>query len=353
MTVNNPDHYAVVIGIDAYHWLRPLGAARADAASFVEWLVSKDAGGLPVANIKLIQSPPKPPPDPFARDPEPLEHHIVRALKEIGIDRPPRRIGQRFYFYFAGHGVGPTFRDVGMLLANAAMDGLDKNVGLQPCLKMFHETGFFDEVVFIVDCCRGDPRYEVPTRGLFTFPKADPPPRVYHCAVLAGLWGENAYAISDGPAEERRGILTKAVLEGLNGAPDALDKSGRVTSFTLRDYVYKRVAELTEKMRLGQEPEVDSPQELVFATRSVPTVEVRIQAPLRVDGTLVLHDDRGAEIERRLTREATAANPWAVTLLYNARYIIRYDGSDAPPFVLEPKSLKRDPRVFKVPIPQP
>ena len=41
--------------------------------------------------------------------------------------------------------------------------------------------------------------------------------------VLAAAYGEQAFAPVDVVDGERRGILTKAVLEALNGAPQALD----------------------------------------------------------------------------------------------------------------------------------
>jgi hypothetical protein len=352
MTAKNPDHYAVVIGIDAYPWLSSLGAARTDAARFAEWLLSEEGGGLPGENIKLILSPEKPTPNLLQV--KPIERDVTGALEELILSAPPRRIGQRLYFYFAGHGVSPTFDDVGMLLADAKLSILGRNLGLAPCRQLFHNWGFFDEVVFVIDCCRG--KMDIAT-GAFPFnfpnPPPNPPPRVSDCVILGAIWGESAFAFSENEsADDRRGVLTQAVLEGLKGTSGALDPLGRVTAYTLREYVKKRVPELAAKRRLLQDPHISADQELVFLTLpadKLPTVKVQILTPRGVDGVVVLQEDRGDEIERRPASEATATRPWTVTLRCNMRYTVRYDRPNAPRSILDPMV---DAPLFRVPIPQ-
>src|SRR5882762_2214822 len=106
----NPDHYAIVIGIDGYSQLRRLRASEKDAKKFASWLKSDDGGGLPIENIYMILSPPDLPSNPF--DARPVAYQIDDALTRIGLTKGGW-IGKRLYFYFAGHGFGPNFNDVG------------------------------------------------------------------------------------------------------------------------------------------------------------------------------------------------------------------------------------------------
>jgi len=145
----NPTDFAVVIGIDGYAGLRPLKAAKRDATRFSEWLIDPGGGGLPPENVRLIRSNITPG-EPFSA--RPILQDIEEALWSIGVQQYTR-LGRRLYFYFAGHGVGPAFNEVAMLLATAAMGRLT-NIGLTQVQRFFHDAAVFDEVVYILDCCR-------------------------------------------------------------------------------------------------------------------------------------------------------------------------------------------------------
>jgi uncharacterized caspase-like protein len=211
----NDQHFAIAIGIDTYPQLRRLTSSVKDAADFCEWLTSDDGGNLPDQNVKLIPSSPALPADPF--DARPMQTEIDRALRDFGVEQGTR-VGQRLYFYFAGHGFGPSFDNIGMLMANAAMKRL-YNIGLRPYRNYFHESKRFDEVVFILDCCRDrDFSRETMAPGFDKDPAPDGR-RVVDFVLMATAYGEKAFAPVDKPTNERRGLLTKAVLEGLRGAP--------------------------------------------------------------------------------------------------------------------------------------
>jgi Caspase domain len=347
----NPDHWGIVIGIDAYPQLRPLQAARTDATRFSEWLQSEDGGSLPVSNIKLVLSPSQFPNDPL--DAAPVQRDILRGLQGIGV-RENRRLGQRLYFYFAGHGVGPAFDDVGMLLADAAMDLLNNNLGLRPYRSFFRTFGLFDEVVFILDCCR-DPRGGFITQAPpFTWEPKPLPPRVNDCVILAAPWGEKAFEPTAAASGERRGLLTAALLEALNGKTDAIDPSGKVTSYSVRNYLKKRVPAMAAEKNLQQEPRVEAEEEIVFATfqgASLPKVQTQIIAPSGLLGTLVLKTEDGREIERRPTAQAAAASTiWLVDLQNNTLYEVEHVETGYP-VILNPREAKAVPYVFKFPRP--
>lgn len=337
----NPDHYAIVIGIDGYPQLPPLRAANQDATHFAAWLQKDNGGGLDPNNIQLIVSPPKLPSDPF--EAQPVAVKIDRALTRLGFEKGGR-IGTRLYFYFAGHGFGPEFDNIGMLMATAAPKRLRHNLGLQEFRNFFRNSEAFDEVVFILDCCR-DPR-GAPTFGPgIDLAELKPGVAVRDWVVMAAEYGDKAFEpVSDKETGERRGILTKAILEGLTN-PDAADGLGRFTASSLVKYVGYRVRQLSTDARLQQTPDVDGPRpqgELVFSTiphSELSWLKVRISASPTLQGELVLMDDKSLEILRRPAAGLTKENPWELHLLRNRWYSLTHvQGGDASP----PKVLKLD-----------
>jgi hypothetical protein len=322
------EDYAIVIGINGYPQLRPLSAAEADATRFAEWLTSPDGGRVPERNVRLILSPAQKPSNPF--DARPVQADIDRALRDFGAhqDAP---IGRRLYFYFSGHGIGPTFDDIGMLMATAGLGTLEKNIGLRPYRVFFHDAALFDELVFIVDCCR-DPSKSKATAGPdFGRQFAKPAGSVQDFVILAAAYGEKAFEPTTAPTHERRGLLTKALLEGLR-EPEAADALGRFTAGTLREYVRRRVIELAGDKQLRQEPEVPSlpTDEMVFGEIPEARVKVRLRitVPPGLPGKLVLIEGTAFEvIENRKADTITAENPWEIELPRNCRYEIRHTTS--------------------------
>ena len=344
----NKDDYAIVVGINAYPRLRVLRAALKDASRFAEWLKSPEGGGLPADNVHLIFGPETVP--SRLRDAGPMQEDIDDALSRIGVERNVK-IGRRLYFYFAGHGFGPSFDDIGMLMAQAGTRLLKRNIGLRPYRIYFHNHALFDELVFIVDCCR-DRAIGVETAGPdFTTIPDGPIGQVLDFIVVAAAYGEKAFEPVNGPVEEPRGLLTSAVLEGLRDAA-ATDASGRFTARSLEAYIKRRVPQLAKDAKLRQEPEVDPPQrEIVFGTAPIQTMTVRILAPPGLAGDLVLRDDDMAELERRPAAEATKDRPpWEVTVALNRRYAVQRtaDPPGSLTDILEPNRLKGPQHVFKV-----
>jgi len=334
----NPDHYAIVVGIDGYPQLLPLRAAGKDAGRFALWLQKETGGGLDPQNIHLIVSPPKMPANPF--EARPVSFQIDDALTKLGVDKGGR-IGKRLYFYFAGHGFGPEFDNIGMLMANAAMQRLKYNVGLRELRTFVRQSEAFDEVVFILDCCRD------PMGGIKTFgPGIDlleprPGVDVRDVVVMAAKYGEKAFEPLDKETGERRGILTEAILEGLT-KPDAADGLGRFTASSLFKYVADRVRQLGTDAKLQQMPEVEDrtpDKELVFSTipqSELNWVKVRISASPSLQGELVLMDDKFQPIASKPATGLSKQNPWEVTLLRNRWYSLTHKlaGVSSPPKTL-------------------
>lgn len=361
MAVNNED-YAIVIGINKYPYLRPLFATHRDATAFMEWLLDEEGGGLPKEHIRLFLSPETLPPDRHQTPPHSFD--LDGALADFGA-RKNQRIGRRLYFYFAGHGFGPTFDDVAMVLANAALDLLNRNIGLRPFRQFFHRTGLFDEVVFILDCCRSSTDFSVQFQlGAPGFtPRLEAPVpqnKVRDYVVLAAAWGEKAFEPTDKPTGERRGLLTKVLLKGLR---EGADHRGRITSASLRDYVLEQLPKAAgdaslgqkEDARLRQKPEIPAlpDPEFVFGAvaQEQQTVRVRIVAPSGLGGELVLRDSRGLqEIERRAAADVTRKKPpWERDLARNQWYALEHTESPpgTPPAFIDLRKAKDETYVYQ------
>ncbi|HZG51237.1 MAG TPA: caspase family protein [Pyrinomonadaceae bacterium] len=358
----NPEHYAIVIGIDKYSQFRPLRAAVRDATRFAEWLESPEGGGLPKSNIHLITSPSEagePNTNPFSA--RPVRDDVDHALARIGV-QSKRRIGSRLYFYFAGHGFGPTFDNIGMLMANAAIERLDSNVGLLPYRHFFRDWGFFDEVVFILDCCRDEfVSVNQTSRPGFTFGQIDGArPPVNDFIVMAAPHGAKAFQAQDTNTGERRGLLTEALLEALQSA-DAADPRGRFTASSLRAYVERRVPELADAApidpltgkKLEQKPEITPPpSEIVFGAIPVNQLEqvrVRIVASAGSAGLLELRGNDWSVIASRPANDATADKPpWEEQLLRLKWYALTNTSSPpgTPPTLIDLREAKGDPHVI-------
>ena len=358
-TVMNDQDFAIVIGINAYPQLPPLRGAIQDALLFKNWLVRADGGGVPEDNIRLVLSP-----DSLAGNPinaKPGKGEIDEALQSLGIDAflqnlasgnddsddgddtPVRAIGRRLYFYFSGHGVGPTADEVAMLMANASLTRLNNNAGMRPYRLLLQKLALFEECVFIMDCCRdpvsgitpAEPAFNVPPA--FTFGPCHP---VEDFVIMAADWGSKALERRVSEAEEmsRLGVLTTHLIEGLQN-PAAADADGRITSETLRQY-------LIGKMTNGQKPNFIAPSRREIVFRTIPTVQmpttaVRILAPAHLPGHLVLSDGEFNEIDRRPANQLTPADAaWMVNLkkqLYSLAHVV--NGQLVREVALNPRNL--------------
>jgi hypothetical protein len=350
----NGDHYAIVIGIDKYMSLPPLRSAVADATRFAEWLLR--VGRVPADNIHLIKSPPKLPPDDDLVSP--LHTHITRELQRLGVFRAlegqtpaERRLGRRLYFYFSGHGIGPTPSEVGMLMANATKMFVNRNIGLEPYRMLFLNSGLFDEVFYILDCCRDDVRSAQITPPEFQLPPPGPGqalPAVKDFVLLAAGWGDKAFeadqefqtAMRAVSAPRRSGLLTEALLEGLglDGPPKAADALGRVTSTSILAHLEARVPELARNAGTSQVPRGDghgAVKPMIFATfpldpASAITLRITVTVPQAQDGILYLvqRPDRqtALEVNRRDPTMVPPDETWEVKVRPGQRYILQHEG---------------------------
>lgn len=246
-----------------------------------------------------------------------------------------------------------------MLMAGASMERPNSNLGMRLYRQLFRETGLFDEVVFILDCCRDSFKDAVPATPPWKRPLA-PLGAVVDFVVLAAAYGEKAIEGTEDEVNQRRGLLTRAILEGLQ-KPEATDAQGRITASTLKEYVLKSVPEFaialnkTDK-KLQQQPEIIAPNtELIFATfpaEKLPKLRVHIIASPGLTGDLLLrHGTDMHIIEQRPVDLATAGQPWEIELLRNSSYLVQHSDS-ALLEILDPRKAKDTPYVFDFPQPK-
>lgn len=265
--------YALVIGIKSYVGLRPLNSAVKDAVAFANWLRREDGGGLTEkGQVDLILGE--------AQDKEWLEKAYPHAgtiqakLNNLGISKG-EKIGRRLYIYFSGHGFTDNADEIAMAMANAGMGYFNNSISLNSFHNLFRQVGYFEQVIFILDCCREQTRYNFTPQSIIDveyfkklFEAKNAPagagatgaggvkvPKVKDLFVLSSAYGEQSYALTDKDIGERRGLLTKALLEGLEGkAADPMD--GSITVGRLREYIEKRVNELAGENGLSQEAQI-------------------------------------------------------------------------------------------------
>lgn len=252
LTYGDPaKHFALVIGIGRYREYPPLNSPGQDAVRFCEWLVTK--AGVPPENIRPVIG---------ERDGVPTNDDIIAAMVKLGL-RGKQWQGSRLYIYYAGHGVGPDLSEVALLPANAMIDGLQGEVfGVVKLLNHFAKTCMFDEVVAFLDCCRDQVEVQVrplpwAADGPVVNPRDPMPDFNYYSLVGSGFSGKSFELLRAPEAVEAtyRGLMTEALLEGLNGAPGAVDpdQPDRITTASLQRFVVEHVAKAASDNKLKQQ----------------------------------------------------------------------------------------------------
>jgi hypothetical protein len=241
--------FALVVGIQHYPEYRHLTGSVADAQAFADWLtVDSNGGGLPKANCELIVSGPGPPPVP-------VKTQIDDAIGRI--QDASAAGARRFYFYFSGHGMGTDALDLALCLATWHRKRAFAALSYTEYFNFFLALGSFQEVVFLLDCCRvreiavGGLRPEVSvirqsgtTGAVSTFTAFAA--EIGNAAYEAKLAEEEAQGQQPGP----RGHFTEALMEALRGG--AASPGRGVTAQRLEEHLKKRTTEIAARHKHSQ-----------------------------------------------------------------------------------------------------
>ena len=310
-----PTHYALVIGINDYPQYgsngRSLKGAIRDATRVADWLRDKNiGGGLPDKNCRMVVSTG----NPLA----PLHADIDAALQYIWTESR-KTGGDRFYFYFSGHGLSAQPENIALCLANWSSDRRHAALSSQSYLEFLKQCTPFKEVVVFLDCCRvrqGGVIGRTTELGCAVPVDGAGSKRTFiayatefeNAAFEAAAAGQPAVG-QDPPLDEVRGHFTEALISALRGA--AAQPAGGVTAEALKKYLEAEVPRIAAASNHKQIPQVpsDLPLGTVFGSaKPVANCEIRF-SPGRV-GRIKLEDG-----ELTLMREDDASTgPWQLAL---------------------------------------
>jgi hypothetical protein len=328
----NDLHFGVCIGIDRYPLMpeRELGSASGDAHAFAAWLLDPLGGGLPPENVHTMTASAA---DVRERsrdrvDARPQRREVNQALRDVNAT-VQSRVGKsraewnrtRLYIYAAGHGIGPPNGEAALLMADANLLRLNRNVELSRYVRWYLTNGIVHELVVFADCCR----------ELVARPMGNGPPfRVRAVSGFHGTVRYVGYASRLGEAaweprsrderDQSRGYFTEAVLAGLRSAA-ADPVTGDVTAASLALYVEQAVERLTQGIAAYPqhgEHVGDLAATIVFrrgrsqAEPSPPIRAVKIRFPAGYAGEVLLRSARAPD--DLFGRWRADDGPWSVYL---------------------------------------
>jgi uncharacterized caspase-like protein len=246
--------FAIIIGINDYtpqnkSGLRTLKGAINDANHFETWVKNPKGGNVSDENTFKIISEPAPL--------KPLQDEIDDAFlaMEETIKANGRK-AKRLYFYFAGHGLGTlnNTNDTALCLANWSENRRRSALSSEDYKDTIKQYGYFEEIIFIADCCRNT-KINV-TAKKPTFAPIMPNANAGNTKLFVGYatqYQDQSYEIEVGDSE-MRGVFTKVLINGLNGA--AANENGIVNADSLRDYLILETPIEALKEGFKQKPDI-------------------------------------------------------------------------------------------------
>lgn len=237
----NLKDYAVVVGLNHYQRLPVLNGPINDAKTFGKWLTSLEGGDLPAKNCKVIVSKPN--------ALRPIQDDIDQALAEI-IQAYQGEQFRRFYFFFAGHGVGLKWDVSGLCMPKWSDVFLNAVLSSKGYLDYIVASDFFEEAYFFLDCCRNrksNVNPMPPTLGVVK-ERGSCSSLIVHATDFENVASEGLN--SNGTNLKITGFFSKALSEGLNGA--AVNEKGEITIDGLIQYVIPKTEQLAREVNMSQ-----------------------------------------------------------------------------------------------------
>jgi uncharacterized caspase-like protein len=329
---------AIVVGIQSYPELTPkLKGPEYDARTFFEWVTT--AGGVnpnpALGHATLILSSQFKPPAVRALDARPTSEVIrekLEELEEIGDKAADGRAGERLYLYLSGHGFGQDLNTAALLMANATQSRTRNHVPGRLWADHFYISGYFDEILLFMDCCRERHATAV-LNGPGTVQAPRPPAngrRFYGFAAKDGR-----LAVERNIDGQTRGVFTATLLDALRG--EAAESDGRITAESLQAYLYSNMKEYLTDNELAngdvaREPDLffDPPTEaknFVITQAVAPVHHVSIPLPpTPVGAPLELRGEKAGKKFALLAQgNADATGTWTLPLAAEA-YVLSANG---------------------------
>lgn len=240
MMADIKEDYAVVVGVSHYQGLKILKGPDHDARAFEQWLVDPAGGKVPAGNCRLILSSD----NPLMPVQDSIDDVFGSFLNGFEINGSA---GRRLYFYFSGHGLGVLWDETALVLPKWTKIMRNTALSSSAYLRELVHTGKFEEVYFFLDCCRN--RVVGANGRPPAFGNAKPAAGTGSCAsyIFSATEFENeAFEAIIQPGngsldnERTRGIFTKTLMDGLNGAAA---NGTQITADSLRTYIHRTLPE--------------------------------------------------------------------------------------------------------------
>lgn len=295
----NPRDHAIVVGIQHYlEGIPSLLGSINDCNLFCEWLVDPQGGGVDPNNITFYASIDPTDQCPFGNQ---VANLILDLQQQAWRNQTP--LGRRLYLFFSGHGVAPPNHsdDCGLVMANALPAGIRAFIGGKVATDL-RRSGWFEEVVLVMDCCREVTGNVIDESVLppFVDPAAGEKPFLH---ILAAGWGAaTSERMLPNPLDPtkpqlQQGVLTHAFLRALKLARD---EDGNVSAESLKRFIPPLVESLTGES--SKEPLIDfrpSLPPIIFGKSRGLQFKVKLN-----DGTAGFRLRRGTDLTD-ITAEAT------------------------------------------------
>lgn len=272
--MNNKD-YAIMIGIQHYVANNELGGPHKDTNDFKDWLKDTNGGDVPEVNIVTFLSTPQ-----FT----PTQTEIDRWLGSTISTLQAGQRGRRLYFYFSGHGIGVNAMSSAMLLPEWTTVMRNFALSSEKYLQQLVNSAIFEEIIFIMDCCRN------------RIPGVEGQPPLWGAVMPSPLKTETLmyYACEfENPSFETpliannysldnllpRGIFTKVLLDGLKGA--AANNDGWVRVQDLVNYMTRKLPVVAKAVGKNQNPrsriEIDLRKKIAGPFPKTITIEIEFK----------------------------------------------------------------------------
>ncbi|SFM91534.1 caspase family protein [Rugamonas rubra] len=303
----NLNDFALVVGINDYPSFRSLTGAIRDATDFASWLKDQNTGGgLPDANCAVVLSTPD--------SGRPAHEQIDEALEGI-FNAVAVEGGRRFYFYFSGHGIATDQTKNHLCLAKWSEKWRKNALDVQDYLNTVAATGKFEEIIFLLDCCRVR---VLGAGGLvcnlaLPRPNNAPDTRIFMANATEVFTAAFEAEVAGSAQSDNRGHFTQALIEGLQGA--AAGPGGGVSAADLKNYLETNVPRIAAERKHAQTPEVTNG--LLRATRfgsaqpnAIAGWPVTITFSAARAADILLEDSQTDEVRRG----PTSTGPWELHL---------------------------------------
>ena len=307
--------WALAVGITKYpdSAFEPLDGPEADAKDFFDWVTSKDGGGVAMQHARLVVS------SQFRKfrsaiDAQPAVEAVqgfFERLDERARQTDELTVGRRLYIYLSGHGFAPSDSEIALLMANAAKNRLKHHLPGKAWANLFYRSGYFEEVLLFMDCCRNILPQTIPNPpSISIHDNPDAIQKGRRLYAFATKWGAQSRerVVARGKS---RGVFTMALMEGLRGRACEPGTS-RVTAMSLRSYLFNNMKDFLgeadlQNPAIPKEPDIEpSQQDADFTIVELKTppqgTPVRILLPAAVKGKTL--NIRNGQFQIVATRKA-------------------------------------------------